>query len=461
VRDIQQTSQEVTALLRAADNLRETQDDNAQLVKLAMDDSALVALAKELALAQGDVLDDARLEEALEEVKKQRYRFQPAADSVALDMARRWATRDQWGPKWRMRGLFAGALALVVAVSTTGISLSRHASWDNDMAASLQRQNQLQANVAQQKAKLAAVDLEGAREQVVASYENAKAQLRQAEAGLATLASQSVNEQQRDALYEQDADKARALLEQRTQQLARVETFSKNTETAVVGAESLKEAYAQASSFDMPVPATLENLRNPQRAAFNDAAQRGDYKGMYASVGTLRKAVDLTTQAKMVASQLDHLSPAARQKVQERLDTVANTLQLGGVDQASTLLGDTRALIAQASLGYTLKIVSGGGPQTAVWRHYNNNGNKTFYILVDAIGMDGKPVELPITSIEDKSTRNVSRFGVRVDEATYNRIGKDKTDNGIVDNDLMATKAVGDLEAQYAFPVVGGAITEW
>ena len=68
---------------------------------------------------------------------------------------------------------------------------------------------------------------------------------------------------------------------------------------------------------------------------------------------------------------------------------------------------------------------------------------------------------MPITSEENRRTRNVDKFGLRVDEATYNRVRADKQDDGIIQNDVVGRKRRGVLEREYTVPTTGAAITEW
>jgi hypothetical protein len=51
-----------------------------------------------------------------------------------------------------------------------------------------------------------------------------------------------------------------------------------------------------------------------------------------------------------------------------------------------------------------------------------------------------------------------SRFGLRVDELTYQQVEQDKRDNGIIENLTFGTKAAGYLEPEYQMPTLGGKI---
>jgi hypothetical protein len=131
-------------------------------------------------------------------------------------------------------------------------------------------------------------------------------------------------------------------------------------------------------------------------------------------------------------------------------------------DAARTAVGELRTLIRRLELAYEIRVVSRPGEQSGVWRVPDENRRaRNYYLIVEAIGADGRPVRLPITSEEDGETRDVRAWGLRVDEATFQRVAADKQDDGIIQNDEIGAKRRGELEAQYTVQTSGGAITEW
>ena len=80
---------------------------------------------------------------------------------------------------------------------------------------------------------------------------------------------------------------------------------------------------------------------------------------------------------------------------------------------------------------------------------------------VEAIGPDGNPVKVPITSEETGKTELVSTWGLRVDEEVFNRIARDKQDDGIIQDREFGVKQSGNLEPKYRFNTTGSAITSW
>ena len=53
------------------------------------------------------------------------------------------------------------------------------------------------------------------------------------------------------------------------------------------------------------------------------------------------------------------------------------------------------------------------------------------------------------------------KWGLRVDEDTFNRVAADKRDDGIIQQDIVGAKRRGDLDPRYAVATTGAAITNW
>ena len=134
----------------------------------------------------------------------------------------------------------------------------------------------------------------------------------------------------------------------------------------------------------------------------------------------------------------------------------------GNVAQARSIHQNIKAQDVALGQQYTLRVASGPDVRSGVWRYYDRDQNKkSFYIIVDAVDAAGNPVTLPITNEENGKVSQTSRFGVRVPEKVYNAIRDDKTDNGIVDNNIFANKRSGTFDVSYEYDISGGTITEW
>jgi hypothetical protein len=70
-------------------------------------------------------------------------------------------------------------------------------------------------------------------------------------------------------------------------------------------------------------------------------------------------------------------------------------------------------------------------------------------------------VTVPVTSEEDGRTDTVSRWGVRVPRELFEEVGRDKSDDGIVQRNILGEKRRGHLAVEYRMPAMGGAILTW
>jgi len=129
---------------------------------------------------------------------------------------------------------------------------------------------------------------------------------------------------------------------------------------------------------------------------------------------------------------------------------------------ARQAIGELEALRNALHQEYVLRIVSRPREPTAVWRVPARNPNaRNYYLIVEAVAPDGHLVKVPVTSEEDGRTDTVSRWGVRVSEAVFEEVRRDKNDDGIVQRSILGEKRRGQLAPDYRMPVMAGAILTW
>ena len=106
-----------------------------------------------------------------------------------------------------------------------------------------------------------------------------------------------------------------------------------------------------------------------------------------------------------------------------------------------------------------MRIVSRQGIPSGIRRTLPNRpGVQNYYVIVEAVTSQGKRLTVPITSEENGKTYNVQQWGMRVDESLYDKIRRDKLDDGIIQNNLFGVKERGYLTPRYLMPTTGGAI---
>ena len=122
-------------------------------------------------------------------------------------------------------------------------------------------------------------------------------------------------------------------------------------------------------------------------------------------------------------------------------------------------LDDLRARLEQE---YALRIVNRPGEQSGVWRIPDvNTGARNYYIVVEPVDARGDVLTVPVENEETGKTERVTKWGLRVDERTFNAVANDKKDDGIIQRDRFGAKRRGALVPDYELPTTGAAITQW
>lgn len=167
------------------------------------------------------------------------------------------------------------------------------------------------------------------------------------------------------------------------------------------------------------------------------------------------------SEVNQTIQQLSATDPIKAQ-AQTIFDNGQVALRNDDVDAARLALSDLRALELSLSQEYNVRIVNEQGERSGVWRIPDvNTQARNYYIIVEALDASGNLLSVPIKSEETGQTELVSRWGLRVDESTFEAIAADKQDNGIIENNNFGFKRRGYLQPDYELPTSGGAITQW
>jgi hypothetical protein len=152
----------------------------------------------------------------------------------------------------------------------------------------------------------------------------------------------------------------------------------------------------------------------------------------------------------------------ARAEASERALRARSAAQAGDLGTARTELAALEDLQARLERSYSLVIAFGRDVVSGVWRiPEGRESTRSYYLIVEALDDQGRRVTLPIRNEETGAVERVSTFGLRVDEATWDRVGADLEDDGIIQDRLVAVKRIGELEPEYLVGTTGGAITRW
>jgi len=173
---------------------------------------------------------------------------------------------------------------------------------------------------------------------------------------------------------------------------------------------------------------------------------------------TLPKALAASADAARAAAS----DPDAIARIDALVATGAAAQTAGDADDMRQAITELDALRAALLQTYQLRIVSRPGEDTGVFRIPDvNEDARNYYIIVEPVTESGEVLSLPVVNQEDGQTYTVSKWGVRVPETTYNAIRDDKSDDGIVQDNILGEKPRGTLKVSYRMPVEAGVITEW
>jgi hypothetical protein len=137
-------------------------------------------------------------------------------------------------------------------------------------------------------------------------------------------------------------------------------------------------------------------------------------------------------------------------------------LNLRDSGKAKTAIQELANIGQALSRSYALRIVSRPGEYTAVYRIPEDRPDaRNYYLIVEAVTSNGNILALPILNEENGKTQIVSKWGQRVPEYTYQRVGEDKKDDGILQDNILGKKERGYLSVSYTMDVLKGAITQW
>lgn len=131
-------------------------------------------------------------------------------------------------------------------------------------------------------------------------------------------------------------------------------------------------------------------------------------------------------------------------------------------DAAEAVHRDLSALLRELTLAYEVRIVSRPNELSGVWRVPDLNPDaRNYYLIVEAVDAGGNVLERRVRNEEDGRYYDVRKWGLRVDEETFEAVAADKRDDGIINDYVLGTKPAGRLEPEYRVPTTGATLTEW
>ncbi|MDH3362281.1 MAG: DUF6384 family protein [Gammaproteobacteria bacterium] len=155
-------------------------------------------------------------------------------------------------------------------------------------------------------------------------------------------------------------------------------------------------------------------------------------------------------------------SDAASERADMLFSQARQSLKEENREDAETRHEQLRALLRDLESAYEVRIVSRPNEVSAIWRVPDINPDaRNYYLIVEAVTPSGSVIPLRVRNEEDGRTYQVSKWGLRVDQSTFETIADDKRDDGIVQDNIVGVKSVGQLDPVYRVSTTGGTITDW
>ena len=383
-------------------------------------DEKLLQRLREIYASQGMEVPDRVLREGVDALREERFVYKPPEEGLSVKLARGYIERGKW-----FKRVSAAVAALLVSWGSYTFLVSAPAERE------LQQQVvALNSGIRSAAGQIDVLDKKAQR--------------------LRT----QVTDITRDvppAL--QDAAQAKQTAMQ--QSLGKVDAMLASARELSQPADIDEASFEQRSG---PAGSRLQQQQQQNQQIEQQLASVEQSLDAVASLAQLPSELAAVRDATLKASREETASEQARQLY----DLGLSALGAGDIDQAVAAVEELKALRARLDESYTLRIVSRPGKKSGVWRIPERNPDaQNYYIIVEAIGANGKVLTQEITSEEDGSTRRVDAWGVRVDKRVFNRIAADKQDDGIIQNRRFGKKRRGYLEDEYSIETRGGMITDW
>lgn len=179
------------------------------------------------------------------------------------------------------------------------------------------------------------------------------------------------------------------------------------------------------------------------------------------------------SKAEQLAAAIKRISiePAATADAERLAAVAAAAFEQHDGQKLAAATESLRALQAELELQYGLYIVNAPGEQSATERLWTDEkGTRTsgYFVFVDALDEQGRPVKVPVRNRETDRIEQTSRWAEQVPEKVFDRLRKDKQADGVLDERNFGKKPRGtrevtvELEGADGEPIERrGQITSW
>jgi len=410
---------DVMLAMDVSDTLRHNQ----QLVERELDtdarDQALRDKVKHIYASQGIEVSDEVIAEAVKSLRDQRFTYTPPPSGLTTRLWRLYIDRGKWGKR------IGAAIAALLA------------AWGIHWGV-----------------------VEAPKQRALTR------EIQQIETGLATA-------RERIRLLRELGERLRQRMESAPQAPPNLaDTASRLRRQAIAAMQESDRLLTSASSITPPAALSPDNFTTNKPVLEKRASEQQTLLARAeAQLGQAEENIAFLERLPETPNTLDTLlrevtniarEPAAHATAESLYQDGIGALKQQDAAKAQVSIESLQKLLATLRQTYTVQVVSRPGKKSGVWRYPDvNREARNYYLIVEAIGPDGKPLEMPIRSEEDGSLKYVKTWGLRVEQRDYERTARDKQDDGIIQNNRVGVKKRGYMQPEYRVATTGAAITEW
>lgn len=472
--DTKQNMENIQKLMDIVDTARRENVRIQSVMGEVLDDKALISEVKKVYEKNGLEINEADLQAGVQALKEKRFEFLESSPGLMHKLGMAYINRQNWLPQ-TVKKVGLGALAIVsIGVLWQGFSAVNTMILIKDLEASIAESKYVENRNHQLQTQLSSVitGLGSYAQNSAISFEikSTKDKLEDSKQILENSPKFST-EEPKELAKKENKDQLQKMMEVRhdsAMQAAKVLAGAKD------GISVLQEQGELLSKFQNfgSIPEYLQSFINEQKDLFTSFV----FNKQFNEANLAYNVVSATmTVANSISSKESSLNTLERQneaksdggdiglsQTFDLLNSAKSSLSLGNIEQATNIMTQIDKNIGSLSMSYTYKIVSREGEITLFRRKLSgNNDAKSYYVLVETVDNLGNPVSLNIYDSELQKNVEASKFGVRIPESTYEQIKLDKTDDGIVDNNVLGQKSVGKMEPVFNFPIQSGYVTRW
>jgi len=139
-----------------------------------------------------------------------------------------------------------------------------------------------------------------------------------------------------------------------------------------------------------------------------------------------------------------------------------NAASSGDRQAARAARDDLTVLLDTVRRSYEVRVVNRQGELSGLWRIPKANPDTyNYYLVVEAVAPDGAILTLPIENEETGTRETVKTWAVRVPRDVLVKVDADKRDDGIIQDNVVGRKVVGETQRRWSIETAGGTLTRW